>query len=550
MKRRDFLLGAAAMGVGACRPQQEPPLPPTTWIADAAPRGHRLRDGVGVVAATETLRTKVLIAGAGIGGLSAAWWLDQRGVDDYLLLEMLGESGGNARAGRNAISEFPLAAHYLPLPTRESASLRELLAQLGAIESDPQGERPRYAEHLLCAAPQERLYIHGHWQDGLVPEAGLAAREREQIRRFHDRMQALAAPRGGRKPFALPSHLGAADADLLALDRLSMRDWMLAEGFDSPALHWYVDYACRDDYGTHAARTSAWAGIHYFASRDGLGERAAADEVLTAAGGNAWIARGLAARVSGRLRSGHTVLSATREREGWSVLVATAAGSMLRVVAQNVIWAGPLFVAALVLGGLPEAALGYARGLEYAPWVLAQLSLREMPQDRQGAPLSWDNVFYGSGALGYAVATHQNFRLRPAPSVWTWYCALDDLPAREARRRLLADEPGTWARRALQDMAQAHPDIAAHVQRIDCVRHGHAMCRPMPGFLTAAGRAWFAQGEADLQFAHADVSGFSLCEEAHDRGVRAAERIARRLRGPSPLADLLGGDVGRWGALP
>src|SRR5262249_51358958 len=29
----------------------------------------------------------------------------------------------------------------------------------------------------------------------------------------------------------------------------------------------YIEYACRDDYGALAAQTSAWAGIHYFASR-------------------------------------------------------------------------------------------------------------------------------------------------------------------------------------------------------------------------------------------------------------------------------------------
>ncbi|MCK7490550.1 MAG: hypothetical protein MZW92_01185 [Comamonadaceae bacterium] len=39
-----------------------------------------------------------------------------------------------------------------------------------------------------------------------------------------------------------------------------MRDWLLAQGLTSPPLHWYVNYACRDDYGTDYAQTSAWAG--------------------------------------------------------------------------------------------------------------------------------------------------------------------------------------------------------------------------------------------------------------------------------------------------
>ena len=38
-------------------------------------------------------------------------------------------------------------------------------------------------------------------------------------------------------------------------------------GSTSPAMRWYADYACRDDYGALARDTSAWAGVHYFASR-------------------------------------------------------------------------------------------------------------------------------------------------------------------------------------------------------------------------------------------------------------------------------------------
>ena len=38
----------------------------------------------------------------------------------------------------------------------------------------------------------------------------------------------------------------------------------------TPHLRWYLDYCCRDDYGAGAAQVSAWAGLHYFASRHGF----------------------------------------------------------------------------------------------------------------------------------------------------------------------------------------------------------------------------------------------------------------------------------------
>ena len=42
------------------------------------------------------------------------------------------------------------------------------------------------------------------------------------------------------------------------LDRLGLSSWRL---------RWYVDYACRDDFGLRASECSAWAGMHYFAAR-------------------------------------------------------------------------------------------------------------------------------------------------------------------------------------------------------------------------------------------------------------------------------------------
>jgi hypothetical protein len=100
---------------------------------------------------------------------------------------------------------------------------------------------------------------------------------------------------GGRRAFALPMELSSRARSAGARSALSMRDWLLAQGFDSPhLLHWYVDYACRDDYGTAAPEVSAWAGIHYFACRNGEAQDAANDTVLTTPGGNAWLADGLA----------------------------------------------------------------------------------------------------------------------------------------------------------------------------------------------------------------------------------------------------------------
>ena len=131
----------------------------------------------------------MLIVGAGIGGLSAGWKLAKSGFKDFLIAELETSAGGNSRAGRNEVSAYPLAAHYLPLPTREATAVRELLAELGVLHGDPNAERPRYDESYLCATPQERLYRNGWWQDGVVPQHGVSVAERAQYERFHALME-------------------------------------------------------------------------------------------------------------------------------------------------------------------------------------------------------------------------------------------------------------------------------------------------------------------------------------------------------------------------
>jgi hypothetical protein len=58
------------------------------------------------------------------------------------------------------------------------------------------------------------------------------------------------------------------------------------------------------------------------------------------------------------------------------------------------------------------------------------------------------------------------------------------------------------------------------------------MIRPVPGTIWSAARRQLAQAWGRVHFAHADVSGLSLFEEANYRGVRAAEAVLRRLGVP------------------
>ncbi|HKP76944.1 MAG TPA: hypothetical protein VJT67_15545, partial [Longimicrobiaceae bacterium] len=76
----------------------------------------------------------------------------------------------------------------------------------------------------------------------------------------------------------------------------------------------------------------------------------------------------------------------------------------------------------------------------------------------------------------------------------------------------------------LADLERAHPDVRRCVRRIDVMRLGHAMIRPTPGFLSTPARLQLRAAAGPVFYAHSDLSGLSLFEEAQSRGVTAAER--------------------------
>src|SRR5205823_2938028 len=157
-------------------------------------------------------------------------------------------------------------------------------------------------------------------------------------------------------------------------------------------------------------------------------------------------------------------------------------------LADRVIFAAPTFLASRIVEGAPAAD-----GFVYSPWLTANLTLDRPPREK-GSEQAWDNVIYDSPSLGYVVATHMNLKSRVDRTVWTYYWALAEKTPPEGRQLLLDKDWGYWRDAILNDLTRAHPDIRDCVSRIDIMRIGHAMARPVPGFLGSASRRRFATG--------------------------------------------------------
>ncbi len=528
LTRRRLLAGGALLAVGGCRPGAAAPIEGAIVGANHA-LGHRLREAAPLPLPSRTERVAVAIVGGGVAGLAAAWHLDRAGVRDLTLLELEDTPGGNARAGASAVTGYPWGAHYIALPGAAAAGVRALLREFGVIEGFARDGRPRYDERHLCHAPQERLFMYGRWHEGLFPAAA-DAEDRAQLARFRAEMARYRRWRdgAGRRAFAIPRAAGAPGA-FADLDRLSMADFLAARGLTSPRLRWWVEYACRDDFGSALAATSAWAGVHYYAARDADPEYG--DVVLTWPEGNGWLTQRLAEPVAGRTRAAHLVFNVEPLGDRVAVDAWDArAAQTVRLLAREVVLACPVLVAARLYRPWRERPPAFAAAFHYAPWLVANLHLDRPPGGAGGAAPAWDNVLYDSEGLGYVVATHQSLRSHPGATVLTYYRPYPHADPAAARRALLDASWATLRDQVVRDLARPHPDLAREVRRLDVMRYGHAMVRPEVGFvcgaaLAAAGRAL----AGPVHLAHGDLSGFSLFEEAFDWGARAAARVRARL---------------------
>jgi monoamine oxidase len=541
LTRRDALAATALApwALSACKTPHEIT---GGFVGTSPERGHLLRQARAGAPPSVTRTVHTVIAGGGVAGLSAARALRLQGMDDFALLELEDEAGGNSRAGSMGGMAHPLGAHYLPVPGDAAPEVQDFLEELGLRQRV--AGRWQYDERHLCHSPQERLYFNGAWQDGLLPMAGVGASTLAQYAQFAALVEQWRSTGG----FQIPTpHTAQA--------------YLVQQGLTDAHLNWYLDYCCRDDYGAGTGTVSAWAGIHYFAARHGFAAPGSVDKehdkessgVLTWPEGNARLTNALAQPLGERIATGRVVLRITEAASGVTVdTLNVRTQAVERWQAQRCIVALPIFIAQRVVDNPPDFLRQAAQHTSSSAWLVANVhtnaALQDTGADNAGAVPSWDNVIYptattdkAAGNLGYVDAMHQSTRTAPGPTVLTCYRAVGT--SAQARASLLATP---WAQQrdaCLADLATAHPDIYQRAVQVNITRYGHAMAVPTPDFISQIALqsnknmykqllkkeqsklAYASRSTPRTQrtaFAHSDWSGYSVFEEAFTRGLHAA----------------------------
>lgn len=495
-------------------------------LGAASKVGHRLRSG-DFPASSSTEYKKTVIVGGGVSGLSAARWLERNGHTSICLLELADTVGGNAVGGKNKISAYPWGAHYLPVPDIRNKELMAFLEECESITGYDEKGLPIYNEYHLCSDPEERVFFQGVWQDGLVPHIGVSAEDKAQINSFFQLMEGYRALQNkeGKDAFTLPLRNSYFDDEAKRLDSISFMSFLKERKYTAEVLLHYLNYCCKDDYGSTLEDTSAWAGIHYFASRKGKGSNAEYGDVLTWPEGNNFLIQKMDAQLKAERQLNQLVYSVTIENEKVHLLCFDALkGTTKTIIADQVILATPQYINQRILSAnLRKPFKGDA--FQYSPWMVANITLREMPAGR-GVPLSWDNVIFNSESLGYVNACHQHLNAYEKQKVITYYLPITDESPSAARKKIYERTHQDWVGIILKDLKPVHNNIEQAIEQIDIWIWGHGMIMPQVGFISGEERHEAAQSiENKIFFAHTDLSGISVFEEGFYQGISAAKKL-------------------------
>lgn len=504
---------------------------------------HRLAAGrprmvpPGDVEADAPLRD-VVIVGAGLSGLAAAWALHRAGVDDLLVLERTDDIGGVSRGGHIQGHPCPWGAHYVGMPDPDSPVIMNLLSDVGVITDFTRDHYPIIDPRYRVHKPEVNLYHGRSHSRGFYPWGLATPADLTEIQAFRRHMYRWSRWRDarGRPAFALPVVYATRAEEVRRLDEMTMAAYLDAEGFTSPLLRGYVDNRLTDEYGCLATEISAYAALLFWAATGGEhqvhGTRPTHARALAWPEGNMFLARRLAGLLPlGAVRTDAWVVAVRNHGDEVHVVELDPVTEVTHVHrARACVFAAPKLRADLLIPELDTVGRREHERLEYTPWLVANLLLTECPE-HDAKSLAWDNLVYGSWSLGFVNSHHfaTPGKDPDEPFVITFYACFSGERRDPIRRDLLELDWATWARLIVDELEHALPDARRQIERLDVWRWGHGMVRPAPGLLWGGTRDALCQPLGRIHFAGNDAGVLPLYEEAVHRGVAAAEEVLTRL---------------------
>ena len=491
---------------------------------DLSEVGHRLRIPWVESEYDFSHTEKISILGAGIAGLSCGYFLSKQQSKSFSIYDLGTNSGGNSDYFESDLSRASWGAHYLPVPSAENIPLIQFLKDHKIIVGENQG-LPIYDEEYLCHDPQERLLIRGGWQNSLLPDYGLSGVEKDELKRFHDFTKKLKRAKGsdGQWVFDIPVEHSSRDEEYLVLDQESFYDFLIKNNFKSEALHWLCNYSCLDDFGTNHRKTSAWAGLHYFCSRRPDISGADEESILVWPEGNGFLKDKLEKSLAQPVKTQHLIRKITKQNNTFRVYIDSLMDNKkFYLETEQIVYALPRYTYPYVAD---QDVKNYDQ-LKYNPWLVAHIKVKKSVLEKMH-PLAWDTVRFLEKGLGYVNNNHQGTNPNQDEVLITSYYAFSDDSPKQEREKLRQMDSSQIRNFVLGELEKIHLGISTVITSIDYKILGHAMISPQVNFIWQQRANLLPRIKDGIIFAHSDMSGMSLFEEAFYQGHQAFETLLK-----------------------
>ena len=270
-------------------------------------------------------------------------------------------------------------------------------------------------------------------------------------------------------------------------------------------------------------------GATFFASRRGVAANAERNAVLTWPEGNGWLTQQLAESLDQYIRTSSMCYEISYADNG-KVLASVYDVKTQKnraIEAEKVILCSPQYVNNRLLRNIERPGLNY-KAFQYAPWLVANITVSGLSAGR-GIGLCWDNVAYDTPSVGYVNSGQQRLSIAEDGNTLTYYLPLCDLEPAVARLAAYSRSYEQWLDIIIPELEYIHPEITKVITNIDLWVWGHGMITPSVDLIWGGNLQQARQAiDQKIFFAHSDLSGISIFEEAFHQGIRAAKEVLKR----------------------
>ncbi len=462
----------------------------------------------------------VLIIGSGIAALTAAWKLVSGGYSGKIGMILGPEKFGNSSDIEINNKFYPTGAHYLPIQNEETYHTKEILKFFNIITDGHDTKEPTYNDEYLVTSPMERVLFNKEWHEGIYQKNEVVEKFFAEIEKYKNKIG-----KDNKKLFSIPSVFSSSDLD--ELDSISFKDWLIKNNFKDKVLEEHLNYCCKDDYGVDIEKTSAWAGIHYFAGRTGECKNMKHETIMTWKNGNAFLSKKIFDYIKNKVEIiDGSVLNINKDKE---LLVIENNGVAKKIKAEKLILSTPLHMINYLF---KETIISKELIPNHAIWVVSNFLFKELPTDiYQGCDIAYDNIIQESDNLGYIYSDNLGLDISMENKVLTTYFCMPSDNLKDARRNLLKMSKEEYLDLAMKDLIHAYGEKVFNlISSVEVNIRAHAMSFPEVGFKSRRNKLINEMRKIEkngIYFAHSDISSISIFEEASWWGYSAAKNIMK-----------------------